>query len=943
MDVAEPPTAVRIFISYRRDDTRSTAGRIFDRLTTHFGVGAVFMDVDSISPGRSFTDAIGHAVTSCQVMLAMIGNQWLTLADEHGRRRIDLRADYVAMEISSGLARGIPVIPVLVDGAARLREQDALPAPLAGLTRQQGLRIDHESFTADVGALITALEGGDLGDLRQRAEELASVAARVQALRSARLAPFVPRERLDEVIAWMAQHAEPTVVVPEGQLRVLVAPMGAGKSERALCWAEEGLAQAARDPQIGVPVWRTAREIASSLESAVTEAHGHGPLTRCRVVIDDLDGIAPRDAGVLLDQARLLVHLWPKVSVLATAQPGLVLHDGERLPLVPWPVARGADLLQVVAGDGRHLGGSWAPEVADVLTNPLSVLALAARLQTGGSARVTRLELLSGLVDTIIRQRHSANTDDDTWRDLARLAVRLLGRRGPVRAGSFAPAPRVRRMVATDLVVDDDGQLTFALPVFEQHFGAEAITTGDVTLETAAQPASFPGWRYAIAFAVATAETPVQEQLMTRLAQTNPAAASWVLTEVTADRGIPCTATRDLTDTAITTMIATARGTEGPVSSDECAPGTAVLAGQWLRDAEQAFLDGLGPLADSLANRDQGRLTQWGAWLESGQVTLAEARTRVPPPEVVPLEQADPEITLASGWARWSRFRFPDAALERWAWTHTRLRKGLLGVMRRRTLLVPPSSRLAVERLWFLGHFVMNYGTTHRGDVLELPLLRERVADWMTQVEKAVHCRWQDGAKTVESDDIRWLHAQLQSHSGDVLPPPWPGPDRPHAAGRWIWERYSPELTLATATGILCDALDGYQALVEQNFLSFGAALGLHSMLPLRVEGLVARDPGDTDQSQVRMMIELIPDPQRAPGSNTPVQLQLVTERADAALYEFAYDRQQPPRSPFQPRLVQDLALDLHVPRPATNLAYTWLADDLQAVGWLDAAIRYDN
>ena len=659
-------------------------------------------------------------------------------------------------------------------------------------------------------------------------------------------------------------------------------------------------------------------------------------------MIDDLDGIAPRDAGVLLEQARLLVNLWPRVSVLATARPGLVVNDGERLPLGPWPIARGTDLLRVVASDGR-LGGSWAPEVAEVLTNPLSVLALATRLQTGGSARVTRLELLSGLVDTIIRQRHSADTGDDTWRDLARLAVRLLGRRGPVRAGSFAPPPRVRRMVATDLVVDDDGRLTFALPVFEQHFGAEAITSGDVRLETAAQPGSFPGWRYAIAFAVATAETPVQEQLMTRLARTNPAAASWVLTEVTADRRIPTAASRGLTDTAITEMITTAGGTEGPVPAAERAPGIAVLAGLWLRDAEQAFLDGLGPLADSLANRRDGRLTQWGAWLGSGQVTLAEASTRVPSPEVVTLDRADPEITLASGWARRSQFRFPDAALGRWAWTHTRLRKRLLGVLRRRTLPVPPSSRLAAERLWFLGQFVMSYGTRHRGDVLELPLLRERVADWMTKVEKAVHCRWRDGAKIVESDDIRWLHAQLQLHGGDVLPPPWSGPDRPRAAGRWIWQRYSPELTMATATGILRDALDGYQALAEQNFLSFGAALGLHSMLPLRVEGLVARDPSDTDQPQVQMMIELIPDPQRAPGSNTPIQLQLVTDRADTALYEFAYDRRQPPSSPFQPRLVQYLALDLHVPRPATNLAYAWLADDLQAVGWLDAAIRYDD
>ena len=35
--------------------------------------------------------------------------------------------------------------------------------------------------------------------------------------------------------------------------------------------------------------------------------------------------------------------------------------------------------------------------------------------------------------------------------------------------------------------------------------------------------------------------------------------------------------------------------------------------------------------------------------------------------------------------------------------------------------------------------------------------------------------------------------------------------------------------------------------------------------------------------------------------------------------------------------------LDLHVARPATNLAYRWLARDLKAVGWLSDEVRYHD
>ena len=37
-----------IFISYRREDTRADAGRLYDRLSEHFGDNHVFMDIEDI-------------------------------------------------------------------------------------------------------------------------------------------------------------------------------------------------------------------------------------------------------------------------------------------------------------------------------------------------------------------------------------------------------------------------------------------------------------------------------------------------------------------------------------------------------------------------------------------------------------------------------------------------------------------------------------------------------------------------------------------------------------------------------------------------------------------------------------------------------------------------------------------------------------------------------
>jgi hypothetical protein len=98
---ASPPAASgRIFVSYRREETAYPAAWLYDRLADRFGDGQVFKDVDSIELGDDFAEVITGAVGSCDVLLALIGNQWLRITDEHGRRRLDDPDDFVRVEIA---------------------------------------------------------------------------------------------------------------------------------------------------------------------------------------------------------------------------------------------------------------------------------------------------------------------------------------------------------------------------------------------------------------------------------------------------------------------------------------------------------------------------------------------------------------------------------------------------------------------------------------------------------------------------------------------------------------------------------------------------------------------------------------------------------------------------------------------------------------------------
>jgi len=146
----------RIVISYRRDDAAAHAGRIYDRLRTEYGPEQVFMDIDAIEPGVDFVDAIEEAIGSADVLIAVIGRRWTTIAAEAGTPRIMDPRDFVRLELAVALERNIRVIPVLVDGAT-MPTVDELPDDLSGLVRRNAIDISHARFHADAQRLAQSV------------------------------------------------------------------------------------------------------------------------------------------------------------------------------------------------------------------------------------------------------------------------------------------------------------------------------------------------------------------------------------------------------------------------------------------------------------------------------------------------------------------------------------------------------------------------------------------------------------------------------------------------------------------------------------------------------------------------------------------------------------------------------------------------------------------
>ena len=147
-----------IFISYRREDSADVSGRINDRLTQRFGEDAIFTDVDSIPLGVNFREYIDEQVGKCEILLAVIGKDWLSVTGRDDRPRIQDPSDFVRIEIESALQRHIPVIPLLVRNAT-MPEADDLPDSLKELAYRNGTPIrPNPDFHVDMDRLIKGIE-----------------------------------------------------------------------------------------------------------------------------------------------------------------------------------------------------------------------------------------------------------------------------------------------------------------------------------------------------------------------------------------------------------------------------------------------------------------------------------------------------------------------------------------------------------------------------------------------------------------------------------------------------------------------------------------------------------------------------------------------------------------------------------------------------------------
>lgn len=157
------PLGPKLFISYRRNDTKHVAGRVFDSLKSEFPPDDIFFDVDAIPIGVDFEAYLRSAIGTSATLLALIGPNWVnrTWTRRNWWKARRAEEDFVRAEIEQAMEYGVPIIPILVDETAMPNITD-LPSSMREFVKLNAASVrSGRDFYGDMQTII-----GRVRDLR---------------------------------------------------------------------------------------------------------------------------------------------------------------------------------------------------------------------------------------------------------------------------------------------------------------------------------------------------------------------------------------------------------------------------------------------------------------------------------------------------------------------------------------------------------------------------------------------------------------------------------------------------------------------------------------------------------------------------------------------------------------------------------------------------------
>ena len=715
--------------------------------------------------------------------------------------------------------------------------------------------------------------------------------------------------------------------IPEAGVVKIVGVQGVGKTlagERVL---QGAIDNAIRDSSQPFPVFVRARDLdnrplSEFLESAIGD-HAAPSIQGALVVIDGLDEVGITSANRILDDAAVYTTANSKaVAVVTTRQmPGLKqdvgsdavvpqLTDSEALMLISKVSERGFDKMYLFR---------LAEPLKDVAHLPLFAIMIGSELGNNSNfAYPTQTHLIAQVARRAL-QSMGDRTEDMEYL-LQQLAIKVIHNKGGIAKTEVHHREAVRNeLLNTRLIAEESNKLDFTLSVFREWFGARAIIERELSFDQ--MKPEIEQWVIPITIAMRSEDEDLGISLMGNLAATDPGTASKVLDELDDTRFIAGRKNPPIDETSQELGLAIRKAME-----------------DWGVGIGSELMRKIGPVDEN------GALYPLGISVNSNWVNISwyEGTKDLEPIVDAPdFDRYGSDGNIDLGWR--SEFGTTVKPTKYWPWVLTkgRLVDSLNDEMK--CMLLSIISIDAVRELSydFARKMVGRKYKRHEEISVKEVLAFTHGNLHDTAYLSAISSYYDNEELLVISS----YFAKKLTDGEIFIKDPWPGPDRTLPAGKTSWRRfedYSDERLLERVVAIFEAALRIYRDMTATYFKNLGTSPKRRIILQSKLEGRMIipssydsyrdspvltwwpRYAEDDEQSRIDFQLEY-------EDGDTHDRIRRVREVAISEnLERFGVSFSHQGMLPSLDRNRRGFDFE----RPATELAYKWLNDDLRDIGW---------
>jgi hypothetical protein len=722
----------------------------------------------------------------------------------------------------------------------------------------------------------------------------------------------------------------PNLQLDPGRLILLMGEMGAGKSLMAERLFQRAIQQLREDINSPIPIYIEAWQLqAQKLLEEVIEASassiGNPQTQGAVVIIDRTDEVERSLASWILREARSIVKVWPKTTIIITSRPIPDFAEAEESVIVP-PLSneQAYTLINRLAGKTvTSIVQNSAESVLNAINRPLfAVLAgIYLRNQNGRLPR-SKEHLLSSLVE------HSLRLVKLPEKRIVQLLQQLAifsvdGGGAPVPANKVASWFERQELLNSVLVIEHSEHLRFSLPILTQWFAKESLATGNPDPnELASEIERIERWRYPLILATATLDSEQVSRFLEVIAERYPAIAAEIVNEALVD---------------------------GNITNETSLPQSLEL-GRQVRTAMQAWINGIASIAQLIAVvREDGTLPPIGVRISKKRLDIDlpsdfdifESKVEIARyignnvrPDVfkLDLDLTNSEDLLKNGFDWYQSPALQQQSCWPWKWTQQTLVESLSALLREFRLPIQQGI-LVREGAWKAALWMTKRYSNFSLHYSPIPLAE--IEQCLDKFDRVFRVEMRARGVNEHFFDLLLMEIErLRINEEKELRSPW-----------FNVKELSHEQILAQAIEIYTQTLETYQKIVKQWFPKFSDSLQTMALLPAQITGVVI--PPSTNRSQASVSWYWKPLPA---GSLSKVDFVLSDRPVSGedngfslAFKQLYYQRPQVLERSGKRMTVHTIDPTILCLRPVTELVYNWLWNDLKRIFWVKGELKSPN